>query len=95
MKPILTPEEVRRDHRAMLMFLARNCAIGVFMGLVVSAAIFYFDIGNLWTHTLRASNKFVPIFLITLPMCILLGGTALGSALMLMPYEKKYHDEES
>lgn len=93
MKPKLTPEEARKDHHRMLMFLARSCALGMFAGLIVSAGIFYFDIGNLWTHTMRASNKFVPVFLITLPMCILLGGSALGGALMLMPYETKYHDE--
>lgn len=94
MKPTLTPQEAREDHRRMLLFLARNCAFGMLAGLIVSAGIFYFDIGNLGTHTARAANKFVPVFLITLPMCILLGGTALGSALMLMPYETKYRDDE-
>lgn len=93
MKPRLTPEEARRDHNAMLFFLARYFIYGVVAGIIVSAAIFYFDIGNLRTHTARASNKFVPVFLITLPMCFLLGGSALGGALMLMPYGTKYHDE--
>ncbi len=94
MKPKLTPEEARRDHRKMLMFLFRYFLLGVAAGIVVSSAIFYFDIGNLGTHTARASNKFVPVFLITLPMCILLGGSALGGALMMMPYGTKYSDED-
>lgn len=93
MKPALTPEEARRDHHAMMMFMAKACAAGMLVGVLVSATIFYLDIGGLWTHTARASNKFVPVFLLTLPMCILLGGSALGGALMMMPYGTKYHDE--
>ncbi|MCO6187161.1 hypothetical protein [Rhizobium sp. L1K21] len=94
MKPKLTPEEARRDHNAMLFFMARHFVYGVIAGIIVSASIFYFDIGNLRTHTTRASNKFVPVFLITLPMCILFGGSALGGALMMMPYGTKYHEDE-
>jgi hypothetical protein len=92
MKPVLTPEEARKDHNRMLWFLGKSCGCGMLLGLLVSAAIFYLDIGNLGSLTARASNKFVPVFLITLPMCILLGGSALGGALMLMPYDTKYRD---
>ncbi len=94
MKPVLTPEEARDDHRRMLWFLGKSCAAGMLLGVIASATIFYFDIGNLGTLTSRASNKFVPVFLLTLPMCILLGGSALGGALMMMPYGSKYHGSD-
>ncbi|MBO3758530.1 hypothetical protein J5J10_17835 [Ciceribacter sp. L1K23] len=85
----LTPEEARRDHWEMLRFLATNAGFGFFLGLGVSAMLFFFDIGGLGTHLGRAREPILPAVLISIPLALTFGAAVTASAIMLMPYKKK------
>lgn len=91
-KPKLTPEEARKDHREMLRFLAVNAAFGVLIGLVLTAALFYFNVGGFWTRVQHSSMPFIAVLLVAAPLSMLLGGASMSTAIMMMPYEKKYDD---
>ncbi|MCG6858679.1 MAG: hypothetical protein LJE67_11510 [Salaquimonas sp.] len=85
-----TPEELRRDHWQMLGFLALNAAIGVFAGIGVAAALIWLNIGGLGDRIAHASNPFLPILLITAPLALTFGAAAAASAIMMMPYKRKF-----
>ncbi|MCO6187159.1 hypothetical protein [Rhizobium sp. L1K21] len=93
MKPKLTPEEARKDHRAMLRFMALNGLLGMAVGVIITGALFWFDIAGLASHAGRGGLLFKAIFLIGMPLSMLLGAVSIGTALMMMPYEKKYRDD--
>ena len=91
-KPELTPEEARRDHWRMLRFMALNALFGSLVGAAVAAAVILLDVGGVGTRIARASNPVMPVLLLVVPFASLFGGTATASAILLMPYEKKYRD---
>jgi len=91
-KPKMTPAEARKDHREMLRFLAVNAAFGIFIGLLLTAALLYFDIGGFWSRVEHSSMPAIAILLVAGPLSLLLGGASMSTAIMLMPYEKKYDD---
>lgn len=91
-KPKMTPAEAQKDHREMLRFLAINAVFGIFIGLVLTAALLYFDIGSFWTRVQHSSMPGIAILLVAGPLSLLLGGASMSTAIMLMPYEKKYDE---
>jgi hypothetical protein len=91
-KPKLTPEEARKDHNQMLRFLLVNCVFGIVIGLVLTAALLYFDVGGFWTKVRHASTPVIAVLLVAAPLSMLLGGASMSTAIMLMPYDKKYDD---
>lgn len=94
LKPRLTPEAARIDHRQMLRFMALNAAVGVLIGICVGAALILFDIGGLGARIGRAANPVVPVLLVVVPIASLFGAAAAASAILLMPYEKKFRDDD-
>ncbi|MCD2174616.1 hypothetical protein [Rhizobium sp. C4] len=88
----MTQHEARKDHHEMLRFLAINAAFGIFIGLVLTAALLYFDIGGFWTRVQHSSMPAIAILLVAAPLSLLLGGASMSTAIMLMPYEKKFED---
>lgn len=94
LKPKLTPEEARKDHRMMLRFIFTNTAIGVLIGVLTATAIILLDIGGIGTRIANSSNPLVPVFLIVVPFASIFGGAVTASAILLMPYERKYQREE-
>ncbi|AYD03190.1 hypothetical protein [Neorhizobium sp. NCHU2750] len=93
-KPRLTPEEARRDHRLMLQFLALHAAIGALIGLAVGVALIVLDIGGLGRLLSRAANPLPPFLLVTVPFASLFGAAATASAILMLPYDRKYRDED-
>jgi hypothetical protein len=93
-KPPYTPEAARADHRAMLRFMALNAAFGVLMGLLVFAALVLFDTGGVRTRIAAAGNPWQPVVLIAIPLCLTFGAGAVATAIMLMPYTRKYSDRD-
>jgi hypothetical protein len=91
-KPKLTPEDARKDHRSMLIFLGINALLGIFIGLMIAAALIYFDIGGFGTRVAHSSKPFIAILLVGAPLSLMLGGASMSTAIMMMPYEKKYDD---
>jgi len=91
-KPEMTPEEARKDHRQMLRFMALHALIGVVLGGATAAALIYLDVGGIGTRIARAANPVLPVLLLVVPFASLFGGAATASAILLMPYEKKYKD---
>ena len=85
-----TPEDHRRDHWQMLGFLGLNALIGVFAGIGVAAALVWLDVGGLGERISHSSNPLLPILLITAPLALTFGAAAAASAIMMMPYQKKF-----
>ncbi|NUL18012.1 hypothetical protein HUN27_14280 [Agrobacterium tumefaciens] len=93
-KPKMTPEAARLDHRQMLRFMALNAAVGVLIGVCVGAALIFLDIGGLGARIGRAANPLVPVLLVVVPIASLFGAAATASAILMMPYEKKFRDDD-
>ncbi|MCZ4072921.1 hypothetical protein [Agrobacterium sp. LMR679] len=93
-KPKMTPEAARLDHRQMLRFMALNAAVGVLIGVCVGAALIFLDIGGLGARIGRAVNPVVPVLLVVMPIASLFGAAATASAILMMPYEKKFRDDD-
>ena len=85
-----TPEDHRRDHWQMMGFMAINALIGIGAGIAVAAGLIWLDVGGLGERIAHADNKFLPILLITAPLALTFGATAVASAIMMMPYKKKF-----
>lgn len=94
LKPRMTPEAARLDHRQMLRFMALNAAIGVLIGIGVGAALIFLDVGGLGERIGRAANPVVPVLLVVMPIASLFGAAAAASAILMMPYEKKFRDDD-
>lgn len=93
-KPKMTPEAARLDHRQMLRFMAFNAAVGVLIGVCVGAALIFLDIGGLGARIGRAANPVVPVLLVVVPIASLFGAAATASAILMMPYEKTFRDDD-
>ncbi|QNP81767.1 hypothetical protein [Agrobacterium tumefaciens] len=93
-KPKMTPEAARLDHRQMLRFMAFNAAVGVLIGVCVGAALIFLDIGGLGARIGRAANPVVPVLLVVVPIASLFGAAATASAILMVPYEKKFRDDD-
>ena len=91
-KPEQTPEEARKDHRQMLIFLAVNAAAGALLGVLAALAIIWLDIGGLGTRVAHAANPVLPALLLIVPFATVFGGVVVASAIITMPYEKKFKD---
>lgn len=76
----------------MLRFLALNAVFGMFIGLVLTLALLYFDIGGFYTRVQHSSMPAIAILLVAAPLSLLLGGASMSTAIMLLPYEKKFDD---
>ena len=85
-----TPAELRRDHWQMLGFMGVNALIGIGAGMAVAAGLIGLDIGGLGSRIAHADNKFLPVLLIAAPLALTFGATAVASAIMMMPYRKKF-----
>jgi len=91
-KPKLTPDAARKDHRQMLIFLALNAAAGMLIGVLSALAIIWLDIGGIGTRISHASNPLIPALLLIVPFATVFGGVVTASAVITMPYEKKFRD---
>jgi hypothetical protein len=90
---VATRDEVRHDHLSMLRFLALNAAIGMVIGLSVFAALLWLDTGGIATRIARADNPILPFLLIAVPFCLTFGGAVAASAIMLLPYRRRFKDD--
>jgi len=86
----MTREEARRDHEAMLRYMARWFAVGLSIGLCCAALVFLLDIGSLGTRLSRTDNPVIPVFLLAVPMGLTFGAILLCIAIWVLPYEAKY-----
>jgi hypothetical protein len=91
-KPEMTPEEARKDHWQMLRFMAVNAAAGVLLGVLTATAIIWLDVGGIGTRIGQAANPVIPVLLLVVPFATVFGGVVTASALLTMPYEKKFRD---
>jgi hypothetical protein len=81
----------RRDHRGMLHFLAVNAALGMAVGLAIFLALLWLDTGGIASRIAHASNPVLPALLIAVPLCLTFGGAVAASAIMLLPYRRKFN----
>ncbi|KNY16407.1 hypothetical protein AKG11_14220 [Shinella sp. SUS2] len=88
----MTPEEARKDHWHMLRFMMLHALVGGLIGAATAAAVILLDIGGIGTRIARAADPVMPVLLLVVPFASLFGGAATASAILLMPYEKKYKD---
>lgn len=89
-KPTMTREEAKRDHEAMLRYMAKWFALGLTFGLSCATLVFTLDIGSLGTRLARADNPVIPVILIAMPMGLTFGAVLLCIAIWVLPYEAKY-----
>jgi hypothetical protein len=89
----MTPKEARSDHRRMLLFLGANAIAGAIGGLFVFVSLLAFDTGGIGTLLSNARNPFLPGLLIAVPMCLTFAAAVAASAVMLMPYQRKYAED--
>ncbi|MCO5065308.1 MAG: hypothetical protein M9924_12970 [Rhizobiaceae bacterium] len=91
-KPSLTRERARDDHWQMLRFMLLHAGLGCLIGAITAAIIIYLDLGGIGTLISHSSNPVIPILLIVVPFASIFGGAVTASAIVLMPYEKKFKD---
>ncbi|MGD9479538.1 hypothetical protein [Shinella sp. G-2] len=91
-KPALTPDEARKDHWRMLRYMMLHALVGGLIGSATAALLIVLDTGGIGTRIARAENPVMPVLLLVVPFAALFGGAATASAILLMPYEKKYKD---
>jgi hypothetical protein len=89
----MTPSEARYDHRQMLRFLAANALAGAIGGLFIFLSLLAFDTGGIGTLISNAKNPVLPALLIAIPMCLTFAAAVAASAVMLMPYQRKYAED--
>lgn len=92
-KPKMTPEQARRDHARMLRFLAFNAALGMTLGVMVTAAIIFLDVAGIGSRIARSSEPLLPLLLIGFPMSLIFGGAVTATAIWTMPYERLFAPE--
>jgi uncharacterized membrane protein len=92
-KPKMTPEEARRDHARMLRFLGFNAAIGMTLGVIVTAAILFLDVAGIGSRIMHSSEPMLPLLLIGFPMALIFGAAVTATAVWTMPYERLFAPE--
>lgn len=90
----MTPEDARRDHRQMLCFLGLHALVGALIGFTVATAILMLDIGGIGHLMMRSSNPAIVGLLIMMPFASLFGAAAASSAILMLPYDSKYRNDE-
>ena len=76
----------------MLRFMGLNAALGSLIGALTAAALILLDVGGIGARITNAANPVIPVLLIIVPFASIFGGAMTASAIMLMPYEKRYRD---
>lgn len=71
----------------LLKLLAINLAIGIFIGLSFLAILIFADIAGIGTLIWQSSDPVLAIILLGVGLCVTFGSAAMGSAVMMMPYE--------
>ncbi len=92
-KPKMTPEEARRDHARMLRFLGLNAAIGMTLGVIVTAAMLFLDVAGIGSRIAHSSEPILPLLLIGFPMALTFGAAVTATAIWTMPYERLFAPE--
>lgn len=67
-----------------------NLAIGVFIALAFLTILIVTDTAGIGTLIWQSSNPILAIILLGVGLCVTFGSAAMGSAVMMMPYD----DEE-
>lgn len=94
-KPRMSPEAARRDHRDMLRFMALNALGGALIGMLVGTSLIVLNVGGLWNLLMRASNPVLPLLLVFVPFSSLFAAAAAASAILTLPYERKFRDDDT
>ncbi|MGF1561090.1 MAG: hypothetical protein ACFB3T_02795 [Geminicoccaceae bacterium] len=78
---------MHRSEQTMLWFLARHCAAGVLLGLVLVGAILALDVAHLGTLVFSGSHTIVALALLIAGFGVTFGSLAMGTAIFLLPYD--------
>ncbi|HVI37285.1 MAG TPA: hypothetical protein VM684_13725 [Gaiellales bacterium] len=72
-------------HPTLIVFLARNCLVGVAIGWVLLASLFYFDVARLGELLAGSENWFLTLVLAGAGFGVTFGSLAMGTAIFLLP----------
>ena len=81
----ISRESIQRRWRAvpqLLRLLAVNCAIGIFAGWTLLAALFLTDTAGLATLIRASDSPFVPVAMLAAGFAVTFGSAAMGVAVM-------------
>ncbi len=77
----------RRFDTRLLLFLARNCALGILVGWGVLAGLLYFDVAGFGTVLLNAADRWLALLMAAAGFAVTFGSLAMGTAIFLLPKE--------
>ncbi|MEZ5845065.1 MAG: hypothetical protein R3D27_15195 [Hyphomicrobiaceae bacterium] len=77
----------------MLRFLAINCAVGTLVAVMFVAGLFWLNVGGLRDVLLQTHEPVTAVILLTAGCIITFGSAAMGTAVMLLPRDKRSWDE--
>ncbi len=75
-----------RDTR-LLVFLAKNAAIGVIVGWMLLGALLWFDVARLGELLLASEHGLLTLLLAMAGFAVTFGSLAMGTAVFLLPRE--------
>lgn len=71
----------------LLVFLAKNAAIGVLVGWALLAALLWFDVGRMGELWLASEHRIATLLLAMGGFAVTFGSLAMGTAVFLLPRE--------
>lgn len=77
----------------MLRFLAINAAAGMALGILLTAALLFIDVGGIGSRIAHSAEPFLALVLIGFPMALVFGAAVTATAIWTMPYERRFAPE--
>jgi len=77
----------------LLKYLAINGAIGTLIAMLFVAALFWHNVGGLRVVLLETEEPLIAVILLTAGFIVTFASAAMGTAIMLLPRDKRSWDE--
>ncbi len=77
----------RRFDTRLLLFLGRNCVLGILVGWSVLAGLLYFDVAGFGTVLFSAADRWLALGMAAAGFAVTFGSLAMGTAIFLLPRE--------
>ncbi len=75
----------KRFDTRLLLFLGRNCLLGILVGWSVLAGLLYFDVAGFGTVLFGAAERWLALAMAAAGFAVTFGSLAMGTAVFLLP----------